>query len=737
MQRSVNNTLCLILITGDTLAHLYTNDRPNISEWRRQQSQHLLQELQQRQFRRDNVFEAHVAPITLNYLLSSLGESHGIIQDLKAKGVKIPAGYRFERVSLDGAELDAGELEYAIVEKFSIIVTHLPARYGVRDSGRIPQVWKVESLLFRLALLDREYSSPTGASTQVVSDSADLKQNTRLRSSTPLLILRTIIRHALQFHPVKQGTASSQAPKQPAPPNWVGATPERNANKFHAPTSGTAKNTAGNIAISQLENAIKSTVANLTNNVRNQVFSRLINQGGQFSGLWLVTQIDISNEHNAFAVEMRQRSPIQPSMQLQNVDLTRLIEPQKTELQLSRFFGGEVSRTFESKNDRPFVSQRSTVFWQEEIDRVEGASFEIALPTPTSETPSLALETTISSTPHPESHQSAVSISFDRETEVKPSVIVGLPNNGSGESGKPGSYENSAAPLPILQSQVFDGLGGNRFVLISENSGRYEINHFGGVGRGVNPSLEVIREVDTLQFQGSQLSAKNLLLDQKGNDLLVTFEGVQTVEIVLKNFALENLDNLANETGASITIGNLRFEGDQQTKDSFDVLNQDQVIDRVFNPNSVTFLNDLDNIVSGLDNSDDVINGQGGDDILLGRGGNDILRGGAGRDLLDGGTGMNILTGGSGSDIFVICKAGFSQVNDFRLGEDRIGLPEDVKADQLTIEQGTAVNSSSTLIRLKSDGSLLMSLSGVMASTLTTDIFTPVRFDSFPLKQLG
>jgi len=47
---------------------------------------------------------------------------------------------------------------------------------------------------------------------------------------------------------------------------------------------------------------------------------------------------------------------------------------------------------------------------------------------------------------------------------------------------------------------------------------------------------------------------------------------------------------------------------------------------KVFNQDTVTFLNDLDNDTKGWDDSNDVINGQGGNDTLTGLSGDDILR---------------------------------------------------------------------------------------------------------------
>jgi glycerophosphoryl diester phosphodiesterase len=133
----------------------------------------------------------------------------------------------------------------------------------------------------------------------------------------------------------------------------------------------------------------------------------------------------------------------------------------------------------------------------------------------------------------------------------------------------------------------------------------------------------------------------------------------------------------------------------------------------------------LDNTVQGFDNSNDVINGQGGNDILWGLGGNDTLRGGAGNDTLIGGAGINYLTGNAGSDTFVLSTKGLNYVTDFTIGQDFIGLSDGLTVNQLKIEQGTGVNSSSTWVKLASDDSLLMSLNGVKATDLTTNVFLP------------
>jgi hypothetical protein len=81
------------------------------------------------------------------------------------------------------------------------------------------------------------------------------------------------------------------------------------------------------------------------------------------------------------------------------------------------------------------------------------------------------------------------------------------------------------------------------------------------------------------------------------------------------------------------------------------VLDSDRQLNTVFNPNSVTFLNDRNNNTRGRDDSNDVINAQGGDDVVDGLGGDDLLRGGTGNDRLFGSAGNDSLWGDSGNDI--------------------------------------------------------------------------------------
>ena len=270
--------------------------------------------------------------------------------------------------------------------------------------------------------------------------------------------------------------------------------------------------------------------------------------------------------------------------------------------------------------------------------------------------------------------------------------------------------------------------GGNRDLFtVNLGDGIDTITDFDGVGRGVNPSKEVSAKIDTLKFEGNGLTTRNMLLTQNESDLLITFEGVKDTGVILQNFALENLDNLRAATGASLDIGNVLFNAETAFQDSFDVFNANEQRHSIFNKNSVTFLNDLGNKTSGFDNSNDVINGQGGNDYLQGLSGDDLLRGGTGNDTLVGSFGADILVGGSGSDHFVFApRDGIDTIVDFTEGEDFIGLSGGLAFADLTIIQGTANSANDTLITIASSNELLTILSGVQSSTITSADFTIV-----------
>ncbi|MCC5616069.1 calcium-binding protein [Nostoc sp. CHAB 5836] len=178
------------------------------------------------------------------------------------------------------------------------------------------------------------------------------------------------------------------------------------------------------------------------------------------------------------------------------------------------------------------------------------------------------------------------------------------------------------------------------------------ITDFDQVAKGTNSTAAVIAEVDTLIFQSDGFTVQNLLLTQNGNNLEITFEKGSTLKVILQNFALQNLNNPSLSTAGTFGLGNIEFDNQTSITKSFDVFNANSTQSTIFNENTVTFLNELNNNVSGFDNSNDVINGQGGNDKIDGKSGNDILKGNVANDTLIGGAGNDTLRGYTGVDYF-------------------------------------------------------------------------------------
>ncbi|XWK86427.1 MAG: hypothetical protein U7127_19695 [Phormidium sp.] len=289
-------------------------------------------------------------------------------------------------------------------------------------------------------------------------------------------------------------------------------------------------------------------------------------------------------------------------------------------------------------------------------------------------------------------------------------------NGGAGNDNINGGL-NQDTLIGQTGDDTFTGGGDRDLIVVKLAEGSDVITDFGGVGRGISPTPEIIAEVDTIQFIGSGFNATNLLLTQVGQNLAITFEGIENTKVILQNFALENIDNLDTGEDDAIDINNIifdrsdRFDDDRilddddddrifnddddianfddddrifndddddianfddddrifnddddeianfddddrifWEHDSFDVINADSQITRVYHENHVTFLNDLDNNTKGYKDSKDVINGQGGNDTLSGLSGNDTLRGGEGNDSILGGFGNDYLRGDAGND---------------------------------------------------------------------------------------
>lgn len=326
-------------------------------------------------------------------------------------------------------------------------------------------------------------------------------------------------------------------------------------------------------------------------------------------------------------------------------------------------------------------------------------------------------------------------------------VLVANDNNFPFSQGRPPAIDNNEIiqvqlqrPLNLdlrlgvagLSRTALNGAAGQQTFTIQQGD-KTIIDNFGGLGTGTSPSAEIRATADTLKFDGTALTARNLLLTQLGNDLQISFEGNDT-RVQLNNFALERLENLPNGSG------NILFNGQTRITDSFDVFDANATRSTIFNRNTVTFLNELDNTVQGFAASNDVINGQGGDDRIEGRSGDDLLRGGAGsdrllgeagddtliggdgNDWLNGGAGNNRLQGDAGRDVFVLSTAGQSTILDFANGEDLMGLTGDLTFSQLSI---VSINDN-TVIRLARTGEVLATLVGVPAAAISSADFVLV-----------
>jgi Ca2+-binding RTX toxin-like protein len=257
-----------------------------------------------------------------------------------------------------------------------------------------------------------------------------------------------------------------------------------------------------------------------------------------------------------------------------------------------------------------------------------------------------------------------------------------LGNNDSDES----SFDFVISGIVKPKIQVINGTAGNDIFVTRLNNGNDIITDFGGIGTNSNPSSAVIAKVDTLQFVGAGLTARNLQLTQNSNDLEVTFEDVANTKVTLQNFKLENLENVSASATRPV-IGNILFDGQASITDSFDVINANSTQTSIFNKNTVTFLNELNNNIVGFDNSNDVINGQGGNDTINGNSGDDLLRGGAGDDLLIGGKGNDILIGGMGADAFVYnTNAAFTSAT---VGIDTIADFNHSDGDKIVLDKTT------------------------------------------------
>jgi Ca2+-binding RTX toxin-like protein len=192
------------------------------------------------------------------------------------------------------------------------------------------------------------------------------------------------------------------------------------------------------------------------------------------------------------------------------------------------------------------------------------------------------------------------------------------------------------------------GIGGQKIITVAPGD-HLTVKSFGAFGTGGVPADPV--ELDALRFTGAGMTAAGMILTQIGSDVLVTFEGVQSTNVILLGTTIAALDNVK-------TAGNFIFFGESSISDGIDTWSVTQPNGTVSHVDAVTYLNDLANTGNGKDGSDDVIHGLAGDDLLRGLGGNDTLYGDDGNDVADGGTGADRMVGGLGNDSYVVDDTG-------------------------------------------------------------------------------
>lgn len=278
---------------------------------------------------------------------------------------------------------------------------------------------------------------------------------------------------------------------------------------------------------------------------------------------------------------------------------------------------------------------------------------------------------------------------------------------------------------PADQPIVFPNLQ-NTQVEIGLGSKIYILENFTGIGKGTTPDQATLNDLDVIRFNGNALVSENMRLQQRDNDLVIWFEIADSPIVILKGFALDMLDNLSTATWASVTAGNILFDGQTTIEDEFDVIDAESQINSVFRNDTVTFLNARNNRTFGFDRSDDGLHGMdgddrlfglSGDDTLTGGNGDDVLDGGEGDDLLDGGTGKNILIGGAGNNQFVIATDGQTTIVDFQLGRDRLQLADQSQLGQI---EGKTSNGSTVLFLNNQPFATLLNIQATVS-----DLFNP------------
>ncbi len=223
-------------------------------------------------------------------------------------------------------------------------------------------------------------------------------------------------------------------------------------------------------------------------------------------------------------------------------------------------------------------------------------------------------------------------------------------------------------------------------------------------------------------------SFNNLVLEQQGNDVIISLPESQRV--LIKNI---NISSLSSD--------NFIFYGQILGSKDRDILTGTRLPDVIYGDdgNDEIYGNENNDYISGGsgndtllgDHGDDIIIGGEGDDILLGGIGDDLLKGGAGQDILISDGGNDVLSGGLGSDKFVINKNDNSTITitDFNVSDfvERINLStfsQITKLSDLNITQ----NAANAVITLPDNQKII--LNNINKNLITRDNFVFYGDDS-------
>ncbi|NER96177.1 MAG: calcium-binding protein [Symploca sp. SIO1B1] len=245
----------------------------------------------------------------------------------------------------------------------------------------------------------------------------------------------------------------------------------------------------------------------------------------------------------------------------------------------------------------------------------------------------------------------------------------------------------------------------------------------GGMG---NDTLDGGEGNDTLEggldndiLKGGE--GNNRLDAGQGNNTVTAGDGNNTIFAGPGNDVITvghgNNDIRVGEGDNTITVGNgdnLIYGGA-----NVDIINAG-------NGNNEIFAGEGDNLIIVGDGNNLIYGGAGKDRIVTGAG-DDIIRAAGGNNYIDAGAGNNTIYSGSNNDQFVLTSgSGASQIIQFDVGKDLLGLTEGLTFEQLSITQGSNGNEFFTEISIAGSNDLLTTLNWVQADAITASSFTAV-----------